>query len=139
MTKLLWTPRLHFHFRLVIPAAAEGKRATVNLVPVDECTYCESEWLNQRRLQISADEQERITFVHPSVSNDLAERLGVPSLVNRSAPAYALALVWRRALAVASECFSSGAICCPLFASFKLAFSYTLTVRRASRRHSAVD
>ena len=53
----------------------------LSLSPVTECTFCDTDWLRERRSQL--DHTEAVTFVHPSISNELAEQLGVPSLVNR--------------------------------------------------------
>lgn len=53
----------------------------LSLSPVSECTFCDTDWLKERRSQL--DQTEAVTFIHPAISNTLAEQLGVPSLVNR--------------------------------------------------------
>ena len=68
------------HHRLLVPVLTDNEHL-LSLSPVTECTFCDTDWLRERRSQL--DHTEAVTFVHPSISNELAEQLGVPSLVNR--------------------------------------------------------
>ena len=48
--------------RILIPVTTEGVDETLRLVPLDEATYCDTEWLIQGFFLMSFDEQVRIFF-----------------------------------------------------------------------------
>ena len=62
--------------KVLIPTYVE-EDAYVRLVPVQDCVYCEREWL-----QPANDDEEKHFFVHPSVPNKTAELLKVQTLRN---------------------------------------------------------
>ena len=68
------------YYRLLVPVLT-GNERLLTLSPVTECTYCDTDWLRERRSQM--DHTEAVTFIHPAISNEVAEQLGVLSLVNR--------------------------------------------------------
>lgn len=67
---------------ILLPVLTDSEHRLA-LSPVSECTFCDTDWLKERRSQV--DHTETIRFIHPAISIELAEQLGVPSLVNRLA------------------------------------------------------
>ena len=63
--------------KVLIPTYVEND-AYVKLVPVEDCVYCEHEWLRPE----NDDEELDHFFVHPNVPNKTAELLNVPTLSN---------------------------------------------------------
>ena len=63
--------------KVLIPTYVEDD-AYVKLVPVEDCVYCEREWLRPE----NDDEDLDHLFVHPNVPNKTAELLNVPTLSN---------------------------------------------------------
>ena len=53
------------------------------LLPVEECTYCDTEWLQQGIQSLVFEKTEGITFVHSDVPLSTAEALNVPTLMSR--------------------------------------------------------
>ena len=63
--------------KVLIPTQVEGD-SFVRLVPVEECVYCDREWLQMEK----DDEEVTYFFVHPDVSNSTAEFFNVRTLSN---------------------------------------------------------
>ena len=63
--------------KVLIPTHVEGN-AFVRLASVEECVYCDREWLHME----SDDEEGADLFVHPDVSNSTAEYFNVRPLSN---------------------------------------------------------
>ena len=70
--------------RLLIPTKVPND-SSVRLLPVEDCTYCDEEWLKQGHDTSDVDEdgEVQIEYVHQDISQDTAESLGVPSLMSR--------------------------------------------------------
>ena len=70
--------------RLLIPTKVAND-SSVRLLPVEDCTYCDEEWLKQGHDASDVDEDGdvQIEYVHQDISQDTAESLGVPSLMSR--------------------------------------------------------
>ena len=68
----------HLQEKVLIPTHVEGD-SCVRLVKVEDCMYCEHEWLERGNL----DEEVDYLYVHPNVPNSTAELLQVPTLTNR--------------------------------------------------------
>ena len=64
--------------KVLIPTHVEGD-SYVKLAPVENCMYCEHEWLEGG----SHDEEMDFLYVHPNIPNSTAELLRVPTLMNR--------------------------------------------------------
>lgn len=64
--------------QIVLPTHTEDN-SHVRLEPVGCCMYCHHDWLKRE----GDDEDMDYLYVHPNVPNSTAERLGVPSLINR--------------------------------------------------------
>ena len=64
--------------KILLPIHTEGD-SRVQLELVEQCMYCEHEWLKREE----DDEDVDYFYVHPIVPNIVAERLGVPTLTNR--------------------------------------------------------
>ena len=64
--------------RVLIPTRVEGD-SCVRLAPVEDCMYCEHEWLEDG----SHGENMDYLYVHPNIPNSTAELLQVPTLMNR--------------------------------------------------------
>ncbi|KAK3735701.1 hypothetical protein QZH41_001317 [Actinostola sp. cb2023] len=69
---------------LLVPVNVEYD-TTLELVPVDECTYCDREWLKQGHDVIDIDDTDdvKIKFIHRNIPTATAEVLGVPTLMSR--------------------------------------------------------
>ncbi|KAK3735703.1 hypothetical protein QZH41_001319 [Actinostola sp. cb2023] len=69
---------------LLVPVNVEYD-TTLELVPVDECTYCDREWLKQGHDVIDIDDTDdvKIKFIHRNIPTTTAEVLGVPTLMSR--------------------------------------------------------
>ncbi|KAK3727489.1 hypothetical protein QZH41_006426 [Actinostola sp. cb2023] len=69
---------------LLVPVNVEDDM-TLELVPVDECTYCDREWLKQGHDVIDIDDTDdvKIKFIHRNIPTATAEVLGVPTLMSR--------------------------------------------------------
>ena len=63
--------------KVLIPTQVEGD-SFVRLVPVEECVYCDREWLQMEK----DDEEVTYFFIHPDVSNSTAEFFNVRPLSN---------------------------------------------------------
>ena len=63
--------------KVLIPTHVEGN-SYVKLVPVEDCVYCEHEWLER-----DSHEEKSFFYVHPNIPNSTAELLLVRSLTNR--------------------------------------------------------
>ena len=63
--------------KVLIPTHVEGD-SYVKLVPVEDCVYCEHEWLER-----DSHEEKSFFYVHPNIPNSTAELLLVRSLTNR--------------------------------------------------------
>ena len=70
--------------RLLIPTNVQDD-STLRLAPIQECTYCDAEWLKQGHDVSDVDEDGDISilYVHRNIPNDTAEILGVPTLMSR--------------------------------------------------------
>lgn len=68
--------------RIVIPVMGENE-SELTLLPVEECTYCDTEWLQQGIQSLVFEKTEGIIFVHPDVPLSTAEALNVPTLMSR--------------------------------------------------------
>ena len=68
--------------RLLMPVQTEDA-TTLQLFPVAECTYCDTEWIRQGFDLMVFDEQDGVRFVHQNVPTRTAEALGVPTLMSR--------------------------------------------------------
>ena len=64
--------------QIVLPTHTEDN-SRVRLEPVESCMYCHHDWLKKE----GDDEDMDYFYVHSNVPNSTAERLGVPSLINR--------------------------------------------------------
>ena len=64
--------------KVLIPTHVEGD-AFLKLAPVEDCMYCEHEWLERS----NHDEEMDYLYVHPNIPNSTAELLLVPTLMNR--------------------------------------------------------
>ena len=64
--------------KVLLPVHIEGN-LYIRLEPVENCMYCEHEWLKTK----GDDKDMGYFYVHPIVPNSTAERLGVPTLTNR--------------------------------------------------------
>ena len=64
--------------KVLIPTHLEGD-AFLKLAPVEDCMYCEHEWLERSNI----DEEMDFLYVHPNIPNSTAELLLVPTLMNR--------------------------------------------------------
>ena len=64
--------------KVLIPTHVEGD-ASLKLAPVEDCMYCEHEWLERS----NHDEEMDYLYVHPNIPNSTAELLLVPTLMNR--------------------------------------------------------
>ena len=64
--------------QVLIPTHVEGD-AYLKLAPVEDCMYCEHEWLERS----NHDEEMEYLYVHPNIPNSTAELLLVPTLMNR--------------------------------------------------------
>ena len=64
--------------KVLIPTHVKGD-SYVKLVPVEDCGYCEHEWLERD----PNDEGLSISYVHPNIPNSTAELLLVGSMTNR--------------------------------------------------------
>ena len=64
--------------KVLIPTHVEGD-AFLKLAPVEDCMYCEHEWLERS----NNDEEVDFLYVHPNIPNSTAELLLVPTLTNR--------------------------------------------------------
>lgn len=69
--------------RLLLPIAVNVDNS-ISLMPVSECTYCETQWLLESTPQSTDEAQEKIFFVHSRISTAVAKQFGVPSLMNRT-------------------------------------------------------
>ncbi|CAH1796047.1 unnamed protein product [Owenia fusiformis] len=68
---------------LLIPTHVNGEN-TIRMVQVNECTFCDEEWLRKGHdLSDLEEDEEQILFVHPNIPNTTAEILGVPTLMSR--------------------------------------------------------
>ncbi|KAK3746289.1 hypothetical protein QZH41_016544, partial [Actinostola sp. cb2023] len=69
---------------LLVPVNVEDD-TSLELVPVDECTYCDREWLKQGHDVIDIDDTDdvKIKFIHRNIPTATAEVLGVPTLMSR--------------------------------------------------------
>lgn len=74
----------HIREKLLVPVDVEGDSG-LELVPVDECTYCDREWLKQGREASDIDDADEVTikFIHRNISSRTAEDLNVPPLISR--------------------------------------------------------
>ncbi|KAJ7380167.1 hypothetical protein OS493_010878 [Desmophyllum pertusum] len=64
--------------KILIPTHVEGD-AYLKLAPVEDCMYCEHEWLERS----THDEEMDFLYVHPNIPNSTAELLLVRTLINR--------------------------------------------------------
>ena len=64
--------------KVLIPTHVKGD-SYVKLVPVEDCVYCEHEWLERD----PNNEDLSISYVHPNIPNSTAELLLVGSMTNR--------------------------------------------------------
>ena len=64
--------------KVLIPTHVEGD-TYLKLAPVEDCMYCEHEWLERS----NHDEVMDYMYVHPNIPNSTAELLLVPTLMNR--------------------------------------------------------
>ena len=64
--------------KVLIPTHVEGD-TYLKLAPVEDCMYCEHEWLERS----NHDESMDYMYVHPNIPNSTAELLLVPTLMNR--------------------------------------------------------
>ncbi|KAL9966873.1 hypothetical protein ACROYT_G025009 [Oculina patagonica] len=64
--------------KVLIPTHVEGD-AYLKLAPVEDCMYCEHEWLERS----NHDQEMDYLYVHPNIPNSTAELLLVPTLMNR--------------------------------------------------------
>lgn len=67
--------------KLLVPVDVEDD-TSLELALIDECTYCDREWLQQGH-DIDETDEEKIKYVHRNISNATAEVLGVPTLMSR--------------------------------------------------------
>lgn len=67
---------------LLIPVATD-EEDNLKLVPVEEATYCDTEWLRQGFDLMEFDEQDGINFIHPLLPTKTAAAFGVPTLMSR--------------------------------------------------------
>jgi len=68
--------------RIVIPIMGDNEE-DLCLLPVEECTYCDTEWLQQGIQSLVFEKTEGINFIHPNVPQSTAEALNVPTLMSR--------------------------------------------------------
>ena len=64
--------------KVLIPTHVEGD-TYLKLAPVEDCMYCEHEWLERSNHNEGMD----YMYVHPNIPNSTAELLLVPTLMNR--------------------------------------------------------
>lgn len=67
---------------ILIPCKAE-EEAGVRLLPVDECTYFDMDWVRKGFSLMDFDESDGIVFIHPQLPISTAESLHVPTLMSR--------------------------------------------------------
>ncbi|XP_071116152.1 sacsin-like [Haliotis cracherodii] len=53
------------------------------LLPAGQCTYCNADWLKDQTSDETEDDDDEIFFVHPNISENTAQQLGVCSLTER--------------------------------------------------------
>ena len=70
------------NFKFCFHLIQADDEAGLCLLPVEECTYCDTEWL-QQGIQSMTYEAEGITFIHSDVPLSTAKALNVPSLMSR--------------------------------------------------------
>ena len=70
--------------QLLIPTNVEDD-TTLRLAPIDECTYCDTDWLKQGHdvSDVEEDDDILLQYVHRNISRNTAESLGVPTLMSR--------------------------------------------------------
>ena len=67
--------------RVFLPVETELEG--ICFLPVDACTYCDIEWLQQGFSPQPSDEKDGIHFIHPNLPVVTAEALDVPTLMSR--------------------------------------------------------
>ncbi len=68
---------------ILLPVQPSDSTSCLQLLPICDCTYCDSDWLKQGFNLMAFDEQDGINFIHPNLSVATAESLGVPTLMSR--------------------------------------------------------
>ena len=70
---------------LVLPIHDEKKPNLLRMAPLQDCTYCDQEWMRAGYdlHDLLDEEEEEMLFVHPNVPNNTSEALGVPTLMSR--------------------------------------------------------
>lgn len=68
--------------QVVIPVQV-AEDTTLRMLPIIECTYCDTEWLRKGFNLLEFDEQDGIVFIHDMMPVSSAEALGVPTLMSR--------------------------------------------------------
>lgn len=70
---------------LYLPVHVEGKSVVLKMAPLQDCTYCDEEWIRQgySYSDFGMTDDEHIALVHPNVPTSTSEALGVPTLMSR--------------------------------------------------------
>ena len=59
------------------------QRDVLRLAPIDECTYCDKNWLKGGRDEDDVDDDMEVKLIHPDIPTNTAELLRIPSLMSR--------------------------------------------------------
>ena len=72
------------HEQLLLPTDVEND-FTLRLARIEDCTYCDTEWLKQGHDVYDAEDEDyvKLQYVHRNIPLSTAECLGVPSLMTR--------------------------------------------------------
>ncbi|XP_048582130.1 sacsin-like [Nematostella vectensis] len=71
-----------FRQQLLIPLDNDDSNE-LQFAPVDDCTYCDVEWLKHGNEASDVDDELNIKFIHRNISPQTAEDLQVPTLMSR--------------------------------------------------------
>ena len=77
---------------LVLCQVEDGCEVPVKLLPADECTYCDVDWLRRGFEVTDFSAEDSIAFIHSQLPVTTAAALGVPTLMSRMLHAEELAV-----------------------------------------------
>ena len=69
--------------RISILLHCSQQRDILRLAPIDECTYCDKDWLKDGRDADDVDDDMELKLIHQDISTNTAELLRIPSLMSR--------------------------------------------------------
>ena len=55
----------------------------LKLAPIDECTYCDKDWLKDGRDEDEMDDDVNLKLIHQNIPTNTAELLQIPSMMSR--------------------------------------------------------